>query len=475
VILATLWIQVYWNYKNYQAGKQQLINDVQTSLDNAVDHYFTQLATKDSFTFINDSLIFSKRPGFQQKIVFKDSVPCTQDIQEINSSRGYTILKSEFSDSINLNVTIIDSSRHKETEAIIGILNATNDPISQLSSKIMISLTEDHISLQRIDSLFANELNRKKISVEYGLSHLGRFLEKEEIRPDINKKATLETTAESPYFFYRDNLKAHFTNVTLAVLKKNYIGLFLSFLLVTSTVSCLLYLLKIIRQQKQLAEVKNDLISNITHEFKTPIATIGAAMEGIQAFNSENDSQKNLRYSRISSEQVEKLNGMVEKLLETATLDSKKLSLNFEQENLVELLQKAIKKETFTLENKTITFENSEELINYSIDVFHFENAINNIIDNALKYGGDKISVGIKGLQNHVEITISDNGTSLSEAHKKQIFEKFYRVPTGNTHDVKGFGIGLYYSKQIIEKHKGSLSLNISSLTTFKIILPNGG
>lgn len=475
VILATLCIQVYWNYKNYQSSKQQLINDVQTSLDNAVDQYFTQLAIKD-FRFIGDSLIYSKGQKFRQKIVFDDSISSHINTKKAQSFQDITILKSQFSDSLDFSFTIIDSMNEDFSgESIIEIVESGKDPITALSSKIMISLSEDHISLQKIDSLFANELDRKKISIEYGLSHLGGFQEKEEIRPGINHKATLETIAESPYFFHRANLKAHFTNITLAVLKKNYVGIFLSFLLVTSTVFCLLYLLRTIRQQKQLAEVKNDLISNITHEFKTPIATIGAAMEAIQTFNSENDSEKNLRYSKISSEQVEKLNGMVEKLLETATLDSEKLSLNFEQENLVELLRKATKKETFTLEDKTISFEASDEEINASIDIFHFENALNNIIDNAIKYGGDQISVGIKKLQNKIEISISDNGTSLTEAHKKQIFEKFYRVPKGNTHDIKGFGIGLYYSKKIIEKHNGSITISLTPLTTFNIILSNEG
>ena len=116
----------------------------------------------------------------------------------------------------------------------------------------------------------------------------------------------------------------------------------------------------------------------------------------------------------------------------------------------------------------------AEEDILYSIDVFHFENAINNIIDNAIKYGGKDISVEIVKQNNSIEITISDNGTSLTEGHKKHIFEKFYRVPKGNTHDVKGFGIGLYYTKKIIEKHNGNIDLSIKPNTTFKITLPDG-
>jgi two-component system phosphate regulon sensor histidine kinase PhoR len=474
VILATLCIQVYWNYKNYLTGKQQLANDVQTSLDNAVDQYYTELATKGSFKIFADTLLFPENP-IKKRAVFLTDTCLTPSLTIDTSYRKIKILHSEFSDNLDINLTILDSVRTERLDnSVIKIINNSKNPITELSSKIVVSFSEDRLSLAKIDSLFYLELERKNIGVDYGLSHSGVYQETEELRPEIIEQATLETVSNSPYFFRGNNLTAHFTNVTLAVLKKNLVGILLSFLLVGSVIICLLYLLKIIKQQKQLAEVKNDLISNITHEFKTPLATIGIAMEAIQNFNAENDSEKNIRYAKISKEQVDKLNMMVEKLLETATLDSEKLELNFETHNLVELLQIASQNEAFIVGDKTISFSSTEEDILYSIDVFHFENAINNIIDNAIKYGGKDISVEIVKQNNSIEITISDSGTSLTEAHKKQIFEKFFRVPKGNTHDVKGFGIGLYYTKKIIEKHNGNIDLSIKPNTTFKITLPDG-
>ena len=117
---------------------------------------------------------------------------------------------------------------------------------------------------------------------------------------------------------------------------------------------------------------------------------------------------------------------------------------------------------------------NIDDQLYLNVDIFHFENAINNVIDNAFKYGGPKIDVQVKGKSSHIEILISDNGTTLTKANKDRIFEKFYRIPKGNTHDVKGFGIGLYYTKKIIEKHNGSIQVQINNqLTTFKIILPH--
>ena len=477
VILATLCIQVYWNFKNYHIGKQQLINDVQTSLDNAVDGYYTKLAKQHTFGFISESmgsdeLIMDVRINDKRHLSDTTSEKIRQmiigdsaDLNRISMSNriGNDSIKLEFSDSLPVKWKN-QFQLHKAIDPSI---------IEVLTSKIVLTFQEDSLSLKKIDSLLANELQRKNIAIDYGLTYTNPISEKNELRSDIIKASKLATSSKSPYFLDKSSLKIHFSNITETILKKNIFGIFLSFLLVAAVIGCLLYLLGIIKHQKQLAEVKNDLISNITHEFKTPIATIGAAMEGIQTFNTSNDTEKNIRYAKISSEQVEKLNGMVEKLLETATLDSEKLSLNFEEINLVELLRKASIKEAFALENKTITFEASLNEINYEIDVFHFENAINNIIDNAIKYGGDKITVAIQKRTNEIEILISDSGSELSEEHKKHIFEKFYRVPKGNTHNVKGFGIGLYYSKKIIEKHKGTITLEQNHLTSFKISLPN--
>ncbi len=477
VILATLCIQVYWNYKNYQSGKQQLVNDVQTSLDNAVDQYYTRLAAEGPFEvfkdkmFVSDSVVKGRftldtiRQWESGPVMFKsDSL-----LEEL------TVLRTENNDSIGISLSFVDTSAGIGPDhPIFEMISTSKNPIRELSSKIIVSVAEDRLSLSKIDSIFAEELERKKIDVDYGLSHKGFGNDEETLRPEIISEATLETVSKSPYFFHNNTLKAHFTNVTLAVLKRNLVGILLSFVLVGSVVFCLIYLLRVIQRQKQLAEVKNDLISNITHEFKTPIATIGIAMEAIENFNAENDTEKNLRYAKISREQVDKLNTMVEKLLETATLDSEKLELNRASHNLVELLEKASNKEALSLGEKSISFSSSEEDIAYPIDIFHFENAINNIIDNAIKYGGDEIAVSIEQRANDIRIIISDSGKSITEAQKKQIFEKFYRVPKGNTHDVKGFGIGLYYSKKIIEKHGGNISVEIRPSTQFIITLPHG-
>ena len=212
--------------------------------------------------------------------------------------------------------------------------------------------------------------------------------------------------------------------------------------------------------------------SNITHEFKTPLATINVALEGIERFNLNNDPEKSKKYADMSKKEVEKLTLMVEKLLETATLDSDQLELNTEEVDLNYILERITTIDIELLHGKTITFLSDEKDCLVSIDQFHFENALNNIIDNAIKYGGDFIKVFVNKTATEVNISIKDNGKSLTKQQASQIFEKFYRVPKGNTHNVKGFGIGLFYAKNIIEKHGGSISVDINNGVEFLIKLP---
>ena len=282
----------------------------------------------------------------------------------------------------------------------------------------------------------------------------------------------LSTFSNSTYLPPNERLELLFTNPTLAILKRSMTGILLSFLLSASIIACLLYLLRTINRQKQLALIKNDLISNITHEFKTPIATVSTALEGIKSFNKENDKEKTEKYLEISGQQLSKLHQMVEKLLETATLDSDQLLLQMESVEMVALLKDLTDKYQLLTKAKELIFSTNISELVQKVDPFHFENAVANLIDNAIKYGGDRIEVNLNALLNKVEITVADNGGSIESSQREKIFDKFYRVPTGNQHDIKGFGIGLFYSKKIIEKHEGTLQLlSDKKNTVFKITL----
>ena len=338
---------------------------------------------------------------------------------------------------------------------------------------IFIAIQNDSINYKIVDSIMKKELNNKGLKTQFYFNHF-----KEDTLFYSNKtndlKYVFKAEAKSTFLKSHESFELHYNNPTYEALKRSSTGILLSLLLALAVISSLFYLLKIINQQKELAEIKNDLISNITHEFKTPITTISTAIEAIANFNMLEDKEKTKKYLSISSNQLKKLHQMVEKLLETATLDSENLMLKKEPINLIDLIEKTTQKHQQVINDKRILFSTNVSEINIETDPFHFENAISNLIDNAIKYGGDKIEININSVLNNLEISIADNGKGIDKNQQEKIFDKFYRIPKGNTHDVKGFGIGLYYTKKIIEKHNGFISLNSNyKQTIFKITLPN--
>jgi two-component system phosphate regulon sensor histidine kinase PhoR len=501
VILSTIGIQGYWNYKNYLSSKQQLINDVQTSLDKAVDTYYANLAENSTIGF---SLKGMSQTNFIKDGRF-DSIMSSITESDINGFSGIdsidpslldgvSIVKGPKADSIisqihiNGSVDFKDSPSHMMDHIHVDSLSKSKDldfseeDLKNFTSKIIISMTTDSLSLRGIDTLIQSELLRKDIGINYTLKYKDptkdidyyNSIEKDiEFIDSVQFKSFLSTSSKSSLLPKKSELSILFNNISNDVFKRIIWGIVISTLLVLVVISCLFYLLQIIKRQKQLAEVKNDLVSNITHEFKTPIATIGVALESLQNFNMIDDKEKTKTYLDMSKSQLSKLNTMVEKLLETATLNSDNLELNFDRYNISEVITSITEKYKFQEKNKSLSCD-IQDAIFARVDIFHFENAISNIIDNACKYGGDAINITIKQDAKQIDISISDNGSSLTKADKDRVFEKFYRVPKGNTHDVKGFGIGLYYAKEIIEKHNGTVQLDLKKqLTTFKIQLPN--
>jgi len=517
VIVTTVAIQVFWNFKNYQTNKQQVFNEIQISLDNAVEAYYADLSKHNFLTIIKSD---DTRNNANFNLTSWDSImrplghnTSSDSVSTDTKFTSISINTDSQSDSLNLHVisSVLDKVEKEylnapdsiKTRNIKGFTQLSKDRKSGITfnknskiiaknqvvwgeeardsiklikglSSIFIAMQQDSLDYKKLDSIVVLELNKKGISSDFYVNHFKRdsllYSSKKEKQPNY----LLEKKAKSTYSKPHETISLNFKNPVSETFKRSSMGIVLSTLLILAVISCLFYLLNIISRQKQLSQVKNDLISNITHEFKTPIATIGVALESIKDFNGIEDKEKTKNYLNMSSDQLSKLTIMVEKLLETATLDSDNITLNKEELNLVEFIGNITEKHQVLLKDNSLNFEHSHAIIPANIDTFHFENAINNIIDNAIKYGGSIINISLTKTPKQTFISISDNGTSLNKTHKDKIFEQFYRVPKGNTHDIKGFGIGLYYTKTIIEKHDGTIALDLSkSQTTFKITLPN--
>lgn len=486
-IVLTIAVQLYWNYNNYLDNKQRVQNEIQSSLDTAIDEYYTDLSKSNFFTVIDYDSINIKSSFL--KDFWNEDINSSKSKVSISSIKISSDYKGDVSsipkilDSIFITDTIefefndekITPKKSTKYQPEVQRLKINYDSLKFQKGiqSVAIALNNDDINFTRLDSIFTNQLSKKGIKTPHYLVLLEKNIKVGESNKAKDIELSLFSNSKSTFLRPDQNLRAYYKDPTIQALKKSSTGILLSLLLSISVIFCLIYLLKIISTQKELAEIKNDLINNITHEFKTPIATISTAVEAIESFNVVDNKEKTKQYAAISAFQLKKLHQMVEKLLETATLDSESLMLQKEPTNIVDLIAKIAKKFKL-LTKKDIKFTTNIDSKILKIDLFHFENTISNLVDNAIKYGGDSIEINLNSVLNVTEISVADNGKGIDKSHQERIFDKFYRVPKGNTHDVKGFGIGLYYSQKIIGKHNGSINVSSSfDNTIFKLQIPN--
>lgn len=268
--------------------------------------------------------------------------------------------------------------------------------------------------------------------------------------------------------------RAAFHNPQYAVIKGMMITLVLSALLVLFTIYCFYYIIKTLNQQKALGQLKDDFINNMTHELKTPIATITVAIEGLQKFNALNDPEKTQRYLQTSRNELIKLNELVGKVLDVAAFERDKITLQKERIVVDALLHELIATEEAKADKSIRITYNNRDYVEYIVaDKLHFGNAILNILDNAVKYSNEPADIKVEVYRdgNSIMFSISDKGIGIPAGHLGRIFEKFHRVPTGNVHNVKGTGLGLSYVKYIAEAHGGEVTVKSEVNTGSRFIL----
>ena len=255
-------------------------------------------------------------------------------------------------------------------------------------------------------------------------------------------------------------VKAVIRNPQNTIIRNMMITLVMSVLLIAFTVFCFWYIFKTIIQQKKLGELKDDFINNMTHELKTPIATMTVAIEGLQKFNALNDAEKTQRYLKTSRNELTRLNDIVSRVLNVAAFGNNEVKLLKEQINIDDLITDIVDTEQLKADKKvTITFENKSDLTTVNADRLHFRNVLVNLVDNAIKYSGEPVLINITcyKIGNNALFSVRDNGIGIPNSHISQIFNKFHRVPTGNVHNVKGTGLGLSYVKYVVEAHGGNV------------------
>lgn len=285
-----------------------------------------------------------------------------------------------------------------------------------------------------------------------------RFFEKELLK---------STHTASLSCIYKDDpmvLSVWFPDERNRALHSIFWWLLVCFVLLTILVFGFIFTIYSFLRQKKISEMKSDFVNNITHEFKTPIATISLASEMLLKPSVLNNEDKAKKYAGIIYDENNRLKTQVEHVLQLAVLDRGDFSLSFKTLDLHEIIQKVSGSAKLHVKERDGSFKMHLDAVNHIVfaDGMHIENVLTNLLDNANKYSPDAPDITISTLNrnDHIVVAVEDKGIGISAENQKLIFRKMYRVHTGNLHDVKGFGLGLYYVKRLVNAHNGTVSIH---------------
>jgi signal transduction histidine kinase len=241
-----------------------------------------------------------------------------------------------------------------------------------------------------------------------------------------------------------------------------------AFILLSITAGAFTIAYRSYRKQVQINELRTHFINNISHELKTPVSTVRVALEALQNYNRKSDPKVMDEYLQLMSLEVARLDKLVHQVLVNGQLELKKNFLNRERTDVIALIEQVIRSQQWKIDetNAKVIFLKPDTQIFLQIDPVHVQGVIGNLLENALNYAvpNPVIEVRIQQLPNSIQIEVADNGPGIDEAYFDQLFTQFFRVPTGNTHNVKGYGLGLSYCKQIMRQHDGDI--RVSNLPT---------
>ncbi|MFT3932517.1 MAG: HAMP domain-containing sensor histidine kinase [Chitinophagaceae bacterium] len=330
----------------------------------------------------------------------------------------------------------------------------------------------DSITIKELTAYYKTALAKQKIDLPFSIS---------EAKSDLNHQNQLQDADDNKVQVGFSNPKIYqldFINSNWYLLKKMWQPILISLLLVGVTIASFLLLYRNLVKQQKLTQLKNDFISNITHELKTPIATVSVAVEALKNFNALQDPERTKEYLDISANEMQRLGLLVDKVLKLSMYENKEITLHKEPINLVTLAEEvaASMKLQFEKRNARVTVHASGENFVMQADRLHMSSVIYNLLDNALKYSKENpvIEVEVTDHGQYISLAVKDNGIGIAPEYKNKVFEQFFRVQDGNKHNIKGYGLGLSYVNHIVHLHLGFIGLQskLGEGSSFTVNLP---
>lgn len=313
----------------------------------------------------------------------------------------------------------------------------------------------DSIKIDDLQQQLRHELDSAKIKVGTRIVRLSA--------PAHRSLDSLHTASYQAGLPPRDFYVAYLTDYQGLIFKRLLPQILFSFFLLGLTSGAFLLVFKSLKQQQRLTQLKNEFISNVSHELKTPISTVSVAIEALSNFDALKDPNRTKEYLAISQMELNRLNLLVDNVLRTALFDQKQQMYQFEEIDLCLMIEQILHSLKFQFEKHQaqVHFQQDGHKFNVTGDRIHLTNVIYNLIDNALKYSTQRpmINLSLRDRDHEVIIRIEDHGIGIPMEYQQQVFEKFFRVPTGNIHNVKGHGLGLSYVQQVVAAHGGTINL----------------
>ncbi len=352
-----------------------------------------------------------------------------------------------------------------------------NNPVTQLSTNYFVVLVNGPIDNNLLEFLILTEFEKRHITAdfEYGIYDCidkcmkgGNPVSPKKTSSQVNF-TELPAWKNDGYYF-----GVQFPLVEATLISQMGIWGFSSIVLLI-VIFFFVYTLFVILKQRRLSEIQKDFINNMTHEFKTPLSTIAISTSVLKDPSIVHSPERLLNYATIIETESQRLKQQVERVLQMARLEKEDIGLKMEAQDFHELIQEAVTNNSLS-SNARIELHLEARHAKIMADKLHLVNVIFNLIDNAIKYNNNTPLINIRSsnINGNVLLEIKDNGIGIRPEDQKKIFHRFYRVPTGNVHDVKGFGLGLSYVKLIVEAHKGKITVTSEpgNGSSFSIVLP---
>lgn len=355
-----------------------------------------------------------------------------------------------------------------------------NNPVMQMSTNYFVVLTNSPIDQTTLGFLIKTEFERRNIKAdyEYALYDCADQCMKAAEFVSMKNNRLQASLTQMPAW----KNDGYYFGVQFPYIEANLIsqmGIWgFSSAVMLMVIVFFAYTLFVILRQKRLSEIQKDFINNMTHEFKTPLSTITISSEVLRDPKIVSTPERLLNYATIIQNESQRLKQHVERVLQMARLEKSDVGLKKESLNIHDLIQEAVQNISVSLQSKggQVHLELNAKESFASVDKLHFTNVLFNLLDNAIKYNkqSPELLIRTSDSSKQICVEVKDNGIGMSADHLKKIFNRFYRVPTGNVHDVKGFGLGLNYVKLIIEAHKGKVTVESKpgEGSVFRITIP---